>query len=95
LVQDLAVRDYFTLQNALANGPSVGAVVSFDCQCNNPISRTRYRNVSQQFTGLFTETSSQVQWSGTNANGFEFHTTATLVTIYAEVGEERNGFFFS
>ena len=95
VVDDLEIEDYFNLDNALKDGPSVDAEVSFDCRWSGPIARTSYRNVAEQFTGLFTQTQAQVQWSGTNENGFEFRTTATTTVIRAETGEERNGVFFS
>ena len=98
LVRDLEVEDYFTLENALLDGNSIPAHVSFDCRWFRPTGITRYRNAAadQQFVAQFRETSAVVEWS-VREEGFEFTSDAasTSVSVIAEVGHERNGVFFS
>ena len=98
LVRDLDIEDYFTLDNALLDGPSVEARVSFDCRWQHPGARTRYRNPApdQRFAAELTETSATLEWSA-REEGFEFRSdpASTSVTVRAEVGHERNGAFFS
>jgi hypothetical protein len=98
LVKDLEVEDYGNLENALLDGPSVPATVSFDCRWFAPTAITRYRNaaVDQQFVAQFRETTAGVEWS-VKEEGFEFTSdaAATSVPVIAEVGHERNGAFFS
>ena len=97
-IRDLEIEDYHDLINALVDGPSLESHVSFDCRWQKPIATTQLRNVSplEQYTGLFTRTQATVEWSAEEA-GFEFHSdpAATSTTKYAEVAEERNGFFLS
>ena len=97
-VKDLEIEDYHDLINALVDGPSLESRVSFDCSWQEPIATRQLRNASplEQYTGLFTRTQASVEWSAVEA-GFEFHSdpAATSATNYAEVAQERNGFFFS
>ena len=96
-VEDLEIEDYGTLENSLLDGPSVEARVSFDCRWRNKIETRQITNgaVDQQFKGVFTQTHAQVEWSA-REKGFEFRSdpASTSQVVYAEVGEERNGFFF-
>ena len=97
-LDDLDIEDYHDLENALLDGPSVEAEVSFDCRWSNPIARRQFRNAAadQQFTGSFTQTHATIEWSA-EEQGFEFQSdrASTSTAVYAEVGEERNGVFFS
>ena len=96
-VKNLEIEDYGDLLNALEDGPSKEAVVSFDVRWNNKIATTQRRNAApdEQFVGLFTQTDAKVEWSASE-QGFTFHSdpAETSHVVYAEVGEERNGFFF-
>ena len=98
VVSNLEIEDYHDLCNALSDGPSDEAHVSFDVRWDSPIMRKRFRNpaADQRFTGLFSRTQARVEWSA-EEEGFEFHSdpASTSTTVYAEVGEERNGVFFS
>lgn len=97
-VTDLEIEDYHDLCNALADGHSVEAEVSFDVEWHDAVAKKRMRNAAadQRFTGLFSQTAATVEWSA-HEDGFEFRSdpAATSTTVYAEVGEERNGVFFS
>jgi len=97
-VTDLETEDYHDICNALADGPSVEAEVSFDVVWSGPTGRNRLRNDApdQRFTGLFLPTNATVEWSA-EEDGFEFQSDPanTSNVVYAEVGEERNGKFFS
>ena len=98
-VKNLEIEDYGDIVNALGEGSSLESTVSFDCRWRHPIGKPRrIRNAAadQQFTGLFRQTHARVSWSA-REKGFEFHSDGaeTSTTAYAEVGEERNGVFFS
>jgi hypothetical protein len=97
-VTDLETEDYGDLCNALSDGASVEADVSFDVRWSSPMGKARIRNAAadQRFTGLFSQTNATVEWSA-EEEGFEFHSDAasTSTVVHAEVGEERNGVFFS
>jgi hypothetical protein len=97
-VNNLEIEDYHDLFNALEDGPSVPAVVSFDVQWDRPKSHPKMiRNPApdEMFVGVFTQTDAKVVWSASEA-GFTFQSdpAAPLTVHFAEVGEERNGKFF-
>lgn len=83
--------------NALTGGTSVGADVTYDVHWQNPMERLQLRNVDDQFVGQFVRTEATMTWSGRNDDGFAFQSDPanTATTIFAEVGHERNGTFFS
>jgi len=96
-VNNLEIEDYHDLFNALQDGPSVEAIVSFDVVWDHKI-ETKLRSnaaVDQRFTGLFTQTDAKVQWSASE-QGFTFQSdpAETSHVVYAEVAQERNGTFF-
>ena len=97
VVEDLEIEDYHNLANALLDGPSDPAHVSFDVRWRDKIETREIINgaVDQQFRGMFTETSARVEWSA-RKKGFEFRSdpASTSQRVYAEVGEERDGSFF-
>jgi hypothetical protein len=97
-VTDLEVEDYGDLCNALLDGPSVDADVSFDVVWSDPTGRSQLRNDApdQQFTASLLTTNATVEWSA-EIRGFRFESDPanTSTVVYAEVGEERNGVFFS
>ena len=100
VLKDLDIEDYGDLLNALLDGPSEEAQVSLDCRWDHPLATTLLRNPDplQRFTGLFTQTGATLEWSAQEPDThFEFHSdpAATSTAVYAEVGQERNGFFFS
>ena len=95
---NLEIEDYHNLGNALSDGPSVNAKVSFNCQWNHVITTRQIRNPDplQRFTGTFRQTQATVKWSASES-GFSFHSDPpeTSIALFAEVGEEHNGVFFS
>ena len=97
-LRNFEVEDYGDLCNALADGPSLEAQVSFDVRWKHRIAKRNIRNPApdQRFSGVFTQTDATVEWSATE-NGFAFDSdpASTSTTVYAEVGNERNGVFFS
>jgi hypothetical protein len=99
IVKHLEIEDYHNFDNALRDGPAAKAQVSFDCRWKDPIGKTfEVRNPAsdQRFAGRFTQTHATVEWSA-EEKGFAFRSdpAATSAAVYAEVGSERNGFFFS
>jgi hypothetical protein len=94
-VSGLAIEDYFKLSNALAEGPSVDATVSFDVTWSGPVTqRLNVQDATHTFAGEYAVNQATVAWSGSNANGFSFH-SATSTSLFAETAHERNGIFFS
>src|SRR5262249_19645800 len=95
-VRDLALRDYFNIPNALAQGAFVPATVSVDVVWSGPVTRrVNVRDAANDFAGNFAENQATVSFSATE-EGFQFQSApaSTSTSVFAEVGHERNGTFF-
>ena len=88
----LKVRDFFTLDNALANGRSVGASVSFHVRWSGGSSPVTIGD-GKNFTATVIEDTATIRWTGRNDEGFRFRSTATTLQEFSEIGRERNGVF--
>lgn len=95
-LSDLDIEDYHDLVNALKDGPSVPAEVSYHIQWHGVKRVDRVHDATNHFSGRFIEDSATVEWSASE-HGFRFKSdpASTTVTEFAEIGEERNGLFFS
>jgi hypothetical protein len=58
------VEDYHDVVNALLDGPEVDAEVSWDIRCNQPMGRTKIRDVQNGFEGDFVQNVVQIAWAG-------------------------------
>jgi hypothetical protein len=92
-VRNLEVEDYFNVINALVDGPSAEATVSFDIRWHDVIDRFKVSDPEVDFEGRYAQTSATVHWSGTNENGDAFTSTFSGDTVFAAIGRERNGVF--
>ena len=93
-VRNLALFDYFNLNNALADGNSIDASVSYNLRWSEdgtPL--TIDDGVDFHFKGRSTK--GFISWSAKEA-GFEFHSSeaSTTTTNFALIGRERNGKFY-
>jgi hypothetical protein len=96
-VNNLAIRDFGNIGNALAQGSSVAATVSFDVVwTGHPTRHVNVADAAHGFAGTYVETQATVTWSA-RENGFTFTSNAasTSTSLFAETGHERNGTFFS
>src|SRR5919204_6274701 len=95
-VTNLALRDFFTIGNALfGGGPTpVPAVVSFDIHWGGVTSRSNVRESDAKgFAGQFARTGATVAWSASES-GFSYTASSSGQTVaFAEIGHERNGVF--
>jgi hypothetical protein len=92
---DQAILDFGSIPNALANGSSVAATVSYDLEWSGVLQRTQIRDDAQGYAGLFLQTDASINWTAHNDNGFSFTSdTAGQSTAFAQLGHERNGVFF-
>ncbi len=95
-LSQLPVRDYHDLANALAGGPSDPATVSFDVAWGIAGEPFEVRDEQNRFTGTFRETKSTISWSASGGDElFVSDRPETSRTVFAAVGRERNGAFFS
>jgi hypothetical protein len=95
-VKDLAIFDYFSVGNALKDGDSIDATVSFNLSWAGEGTGLTIDDGSRfHFEGR--KTTATAAWSA-HEKGFRFHSdpsASTQHTNFALVGEERNGVFFS
>ena len=90
------VDDYHDVVNALMDGPEVDAVVSWDIRWNQPISRTKIRDVQNTFVGDFVQNVAQIGWAGqTDTATYVSDPASTSVNEFSLLAHERNGVFFS
>jgi len=95
-VKNLALFDYFSVSNALADGDSVDATASFRLRWagdGTPLTIDDGKNF--HFEGR--QTTATAAWSA-HESGFSFQSDpspSTQHTNFALVGEERNGVFYS
>ena len=95
-VKDLAIFDYFSVGNALQDGNSIDATVSFNLSWAGEGTGLTIDDGSRfHFEGR--KTTATAAWSA-HEKGFRFHSdpsASTQHTTFALVGEERNGVFYS
>jgi hypothetical protein len=91
-VSRLAVFDYFNLNNALADGSSIPAHVSYEIGWSGDGSPlTIDDGANFHFQGR--RTNGRVAWTA-HESGFSFKSLQTTHTNFALVGHERNGVFY-
>jgi hypothetical protein len=95
-LSDVEVKDFFTLANALKAGHHIPADVSFRIRWHGVKKRDNIRNTKNHFVGNFIEDTATIRWSA-REQGFRFVSDPahTSTTVFAEIGRERNGVFFS
>jgi hypothetical protein len=91
---NLPVPDYHDFVSSVTGGPALPGVVSFRVEWAASKDKHRYRYAPNQWEGTFVHTSATCTWSGRTAVA-EFTTETNNPTIFAEVGHERSGVFFS
>jgi len=91
-VEDLEVEDYGNVVNALQDGPSVEAEVSFDVNWSGGHGSSKVRNHDLRFRGEYIHDTATLVWSA-EEHGFSFQADS-LASGFAEIGHERNGVFF-
>jgi hypothetical protein len=92
-VANLDVEDYHNVGNALQDGPSVPASVSFDAIWSGVDERVKIRNPDTGFGGQYVHNTATLTWSASES-GFSF-TSNPLDSDFAEIGQERDGVFFN
>jgi hypothetical protein len=95
----LPIEDYSNVPNALHRGatkPPVPATVSFRIRWSGVKKKVSVRNADQRFEGRFIENRATIEWSASES-GFTFASDPAPTTSneFSEIGQERNGTFFS
>lgn len=94
-VQSLDVEDYHDFVNSVLDGPSLEAVVSFRIDWAASRTKRRFHNVAARYDANMVLTSARCGWTGETDEARFVADPASSISIYAEVGEIRNGVFFS
>ena len=94
-VDQLEIEDYFTLGNALQDGKSVPATVSFHVRWHGVNKRSQVLDKTNHFRAQGIEDNATIRWSA-HEKGFKFVSDPadTSTTVFAEIRHERNGVFF-
>ena len=92
---DLDEEDYHNLHNALLDGPSDPASVSFEMKWTATDAPMNLTDPVHKFTGRFRLAAVQIEWTA-NAPGFHFASdpAGTTINVKSVIGRERNGVFF-
>jgi len=100
-VSNAPILDYGSIGNALfGGGPApVPGVVSFKVEWHGVNQRVNIRNTDPVFGGFageFVRNAAQMQWTAKVGDLlFESDALGTSSSVFAEIGHERNGVFFS
>jgi hypothetical protein len=89
----LELEDYGNINNALADGASVPATVTFDVEWSGVIERDTTSDATNQFALSFVRTGASIQWSGSSSIG-SFASSAVTKVNFAQIAPETNGVFF-
>ena len=98
IVENIAVSDFFSIPNSFLHGaiiPPVPAAVSFAVHWGGAGNRVTLSDPVNGFTGDFLENSASIVWSA-SSQGLLYQSGPedTSISVFAEVGHERNGRFF-
>jgi hypothetical protein len=99
-LQDLGVIDYFNFGNALQDGalqtPVPGTLSTLDVEWSGPGTRVTVKDATNGFEATLIRNSATMTWTASNAAGFSFVSDpAGTTSVVAQIGHEKNGFFFS
>lgn len=96
VVNNLVLEDYFNIVNALEDGPSKSATVSFQIHWSPGGKHLKIRDIPTQVAGNFVMSPSTMSWSASSDGQiFVSGPEETSFSVAGQVGEERNGVFFS
>ena len=94
-VDDLDEEDYHNLHNALLDGPSESASVSFEMRWRATEKPMRVTDDVHRFTGRFSLSDVQIEWSASTPTfHFVSDPASSTVNLRSVIGRERNGVFF-
>ena len=95
-LEDVDVRDFHNIPNALNGGPSVPANVSFHILWSGVKQRVHLHDNQKKFDAQLIVDAATMAWSA-HTKDFKFKSDPanTSTTVFAAFGRERNGVFFS
>jgi len=95
VVHNQAVLDYHDIPNALLQGPSQPATVSFVVNWQRSSQKIKIRNATEGFAADLVQNTATMSWSASTQGVSYFSGPEnTSFSVFAFVGHERNGVFF-
>jgi hypothetical protein len=95
-VEDMEMPDYGDFVNSLLDGPSLPGRVSFRVEWSKSNDKHQFRYVPEQWTANLVFNEARVQWEGeTEAMHYVTDADGPQDSLFADVGHERSGEFFS
>ena len=96
IVDDFGVEDYHDVVNAILDGPSLAAEVSFKARWHGVRHRRHVHNAEQRFDLHAVQTWATVEWTGRSGSVvYTSDSAETSRTEFAELTFERNGSYFT
>lgn len=96
IVDDLDVEDYHDVVNAILDGPSLEAEVSFKARWHGVRHRHHVHNTEQHFDLHAVQTWATLEWTGKSGSVvYGSDPAETSRTEFAELAFERNGSYFN
>ena len=95
---NLELLDFGNFCNDAVHGPSVPGTASLNARWSHVIRRAKVRNAAEGFAGEFLITDATLEYTASvPGNNFEFASdpASTSINVFAQIGRERNGFFFA
>ena len=94
-LSDLDQEDYHNLHNALVDGPSDPASVTFSMTWTASGPPMNVTDSVHRFTGRFMLSTVEIEWSATTPSfSFTSDPAGTTNNVRSVIGRERNGVFF-
>lgn len=94
-INHLEIEDYHDLTNALMDGPSVPANVSFHMRWSGVQKRVHLHDEQKKFDAHLILDTATIGWSALRKDfRFVSDPANTSTTVFAAIGSERNGVFF-
>ena len=94
----LAIPDFGNFVNAITAATAQPGVATFTVRWSGTTNKVAVRNPTQGFEGLFFQDTASIEFTVASPaqNNFTFTSdpAATSVSLFAQIGTERNGVFF-
>jgi len=95
-LSDVELRDFFSIPNSFMRGSSVPGDISLHMRWSGVQQRVHLHDEQNTFDAHVIEDTATMSWSA-RTQGFKFVSdpAITSTTVFAEIGREQNGVFFS
>lgn len=93
-VDNVSMRDFFTIPASFSGGRSVPATASLELHWSHPRRRYKLTSRKETFSGDFVEGRATMTWTG-RSGGDTFVADRVAASDFAVLGYERNGMFYS